>query len=297
MAKLSRQTKEIIQTVLFLVVVAIIVTVYIIYPLNRIEVQMARVDIDDYNEDSLMANSPDFFINGGLSADTFYFEPDALIKLACLYINNDSAEGTFILLHDDGENRDSLLELSRFLYAQEYSIILYDQRASGLSNGKYHGDGYQEAVDLEELISTLEIRGQITHPLYTVGFGLGADAALLASLEEKRIDRVVAVNPYLTTKRMQNLYKERFDTYWFPFYRTIMWWWYKMNSSYAPPYREIKDIQSAACPTLLVIDDRFNDCEEVVKYKNISDGNLLEIEPLPEQSSELHDLIISFINK
>ena len=38
-----------------------------------------------------------------------------------------------------------------------------------------------------ELISTMEIREQIIHPLYVVGFGIGADASLLAALEENRI--------------------------------------------------------------------------------------------------------------
>lgn len=293
--KISKQTKEIINIVLFLLVIGSIVTVYIIYPLGRTNAQMGRVDIDEFNEDSLAINNPDFFINANLPADTFYFEPDGLTKLACLSINHDSAIGTVILLHNETQTRDSLLDLAALLYENSYSIIIYDQRASGYSSGKYHSGGYNEAADLMEMISTMEIREKILHPLYVAGFGIGADACLMAAAEEKRIDALVAVNPYFTTKRMQDIYKEKYDTYWFPFYRTIMWWWFKMRSSYAPPYLEEDDIQAVTAKTLLVMDEKYKDCNELKKFIDISNKDNINVEFYNQQPENLNERILSFL--
>jgi hypothetical protein len=293
--KISRQTKEIINTVLFLLIVAAIVTVYIIYPLNRIKAQMARIDLDEYHEDSIPLNNPELFTAENLPADTFYFEADGLTKLACLEIKNDSALGTVILLHDDKHTRDSLLNLTKFLYENGYSIIIYDQRATGYSSGEYRSDGYLEATDLMALISTLEIREKISHPLITVGFGLGAEAILLAAAEEKRINTLIAIEPYFTTKRLQNVYKERYDTYWFPFYRTIMWWWFTMRSSYALPYREENDIQPVTIKALLLMDEKYKESNELKKFIEISNNNQLIIRYFKEKPENINNSILNFI--
>ena len=128
MAKVSRQTKEIIQIVVFVIVVAVLVLAFIVYPLGKVNKTLGRIDIDDYNADSLEINDPALFTEAGLPADTFSFEADAQITLACLIIPPDSAIGTVILLHADGENRDSMLILTNDIYSQGYSVILYDQR-------------------------------------------------------------------------------------------------------------------------------------------------------------------------
>ena len=241
-------------------------------------------------------NNPDLFIEAGLPADSFYFESDALTKLACLSIDHDSAIGTIYLLHNENNNRDSLLSLTQLLFNRGYSIILYDQRASGRSSGKYHSNGSDEATDLMEMISTMEIREQIIHPLYVVGFSIGGDASLLAALEENRISGLIAINPYLTTKRFLDLKREQFDTYWFPFYRTIMWWWYKMRSGNTPPYREIEDIKPVACQTLLIVNQQLNESDEIKRLLEISDNDKLKIEMHPTHPDELNNLIVSYFN-
>jgi len=292
MARLSRQTKEIIKTVLFLLAIAILVAVYIVYPLIRTKAMMGRADIDDYNSDSLALNDPAVYVDAGLPVDTFRFESDGLTNLACLYIPVDSGSetasdpaGTVILLHDDNETRDSLVELASMFHKQGLVVVTYDQRASGLTTGKYRGDGQQEGADLQGLISHLEIREKIVHPLHVVGFGLGADAAMLAALEEERIDGVLAVEPYLSTKRLQDVLRQRYDTYWFPFYRTIMWWWYGIRSGYGAPYRRIDDIRPVRCLTIVIADDS---SEEAVRLREVSPRGLLIIKQIQGPRTTLY---------
>ncbi|NOY88626.1 MAG: hypothetical protein GXO93_04440 [FCB group bacterium] len=178
-----------------------------------------------------------------------------------------------------------------------YIVATYDQRASGKSTGKYHGEGYYEANDLIAVVSYLELREEIKHPLYIVGYGLGGDGAILASNEEHRINGVVAINPYLTTKRMQDILKKRYKTIWFPFYRTIMWWWYNMRSGYAAPYRDIDDIKPITCRTLLILDKTFENNSAVKQLKKISPKNLLSIELQPNKETTLDSLILVFLNQ
>ena len=306
MAKISRQTREIINIVLFFVVVGLLLTFYVIYPLNRTKALMGRADIDDFNYDSLPPNDPALFVEAGLTADTFRTEIDITTTLAGLYIEpaadslnpetRKTPKGTVFLVPDERLDRNSMIPLTKMFSDSGFAVVTYDQRASGLSSGKYHGEGFYEANDLEELIPYLELRGRINHPLTVIGYSLGADAALLAAAEEKRIDKVVAVNPYLTTIRYQNMTKEEHGTLWMPFFRTIMRWWFNMRSGYAAPYREIDDIQPAACPTLMLVDGDRMDAPENARIKELS-GDSFVLKQRPDDDSVLFNDIITFIGQ
>jgi len=291
-AKISRTVREIINTVIFLLIVGLLLTFYAFYPLNKTKATMGRPDIDNYDQDSILMNDPAAFVEAGFNfgdnttglpiCDTFWVESDGLTTLACLYLvpqvdSSLSLKGTVALLHDDGSTRDSLVTLARQFTDNGYEVIVYDQRASGRSTGIYRGDGQYETNDLQEIIRYLDLRGKIVHPFIVVGYSLGADAAILCANEESRIDGVIAINPYLSSTRLLDHLKEKHDLLWFPLYRTMMWWWYGIRSSYAAPYREIEDIKPAACKTLLIIDPAYANDDEIVKFKELSDPKLLEI--------------------
>ena len=300
MAKKSQTVKEILQVVIFLIIVGILLTAFVIYPLSRTRVIMGRVDIDSYNADSLPPNDPSLFIEAGLQVDTFYMEPDALTSLACLYIEpvtdaNDSVRGTVFLLHDERHDRTSMIPLARLMSDSGHSVVVYDQRASGLSGAKYHGDGQLEAGDLQELIAHLEIRGRAIRPISVVGESVGAEAALLAAREESRIDQVVAISPFLSTTRMIDTYRTEFDTYWLPFFRTVFWWWYEIRSGYAASYRSADDIRPVGCPTLLLVKSEYLDDPEIQKLINLSDPNKLTTSELPQSETVLLEYVTRFL--
>lgn len=298
--KISRQTREIINIVVFLVVVAALLVTYVIYPLSRTKAMMARYDIDSYSTDSILVNDPGAWVEAGMEADTFRVETDALTELAGLYVApdstvGDSVRGTLFLLHDDNETRDSLMTLAQGFAESGYAVVAYDQRAAGRSSAKYHGDGLYEATDLAEVIRYLDLRDRVLHPLVVVGFGRGADAGLLAAKEDHRIDKVVAVRPYLSSRRMLDILRKRHDGYWFPFYRTVMWWWFKIRSGYDTPYREIDQIEPVACRALVLLPAGAENDKEVTRLRELSDPALLEIETLPADRSELLRRVRSFV--
>jgi pimeloyl-ACP methyl ester carboxylesterase len=298
--KLKRQTKEIIQIVLFFLIGGALVFFYMVYPLNRTKALMGRINLDEYEKrtDSLIANSDSIWIAAGLSPDTFRVETDGLTSIAGLIcVPKDAAIGTVILLHGDGENRDSLLPLALAFLSSNYSVVACDQRASGRSSGEYHGDGWYEGNDLNEVIAYQDLRNRLIHPVTVVGFGVGGDAAILSSLNENRIDAVAAMDPYLSSSRWLNILKERNETWWFPFFRMVMWWYYDLRSSYAAQYRELDDIQAVKVPTMLFVEQaRLND-PEVLRLKELSSDTLLTIHPTPTDESGRLDRVLEFVTK
>ena len=92
---MSQTVKEVLQIVVFLLVVGILLTVFVIYPLNRSKAILARSDMDDFNFDSLPANDPTAFLELNAAVDTFRIDADGLTNLACLYLaRSDLSEGS-----------------------------------------------------------------------------------------------------------------------------------------------------------------------------------------------------------
>ncbi len=299
MPRISRQVKDTVQTIVFIVVIAALIVFYVVYPLNRVKVSMGRANIDNYNTDSLITNDPGAYGEIGLALDTFRVESDGLTTLACLYLTPvidtvSHAKGTVLLVHKDGDDRDAMAPLARLFIDSGFAVMAFDQRASGRSTSKYRGEGQYEASDIEEIIRYLDLRGRIDHPLLIVGRSLGGDAALLAAVEEKRINAVVAINPYLTTKRMQDALKKRHGMLWLPFFRTIMWWWYGIRSSYAAPYRHIDDIEPVACRTLLFTTPEASGETEIQRIKELSPPDLLEVRTTSGSEKELYREILNY---
>lgn len=298
--KMSQTKREIIKTAIFLIIVGILVAVYVVYPLIKSKTAMGRQDdIEAIKIDSLPPNDPTACIETGLTCDTFRVEADGMTSLAALLIpaapDSLAAEpGTVILLHADTSNRTAMLPWAQQFADSGYNVVLYDQRASGFSSGQYHGEGWYEANDLEEMIAWLELHDRLTHPLYVVGHGVGADAALLAALEESRIDGVVAIEPYLSTDRMWDLKRQEHGLYWFPFRKTMLWWWYNIRSSYAAAYREVDDLEAVPNPTLLIVPTEALDADEVVTLRELSEKDQLTVQTTPE--NQRLGAVFTFIN-
>ena len=291
--------KRLVTPLCLVMCLALLITAYVIYPLNKAKTVMARADIDEFDTDSLVVNDGAVFVEAGLRADTFRVESDGLTNLACLYLTDtaaaDSLRGTVFLLHADGGTRDDLLDLAVRLVDSSYAVVAIDQRASGHSTGKYRGEGREEADDLDAIVSWLDLRAKLTHPTVVVGFSLGGDACLLAARDDERIDAAVVAQPYVTTLRMQNLLRQKHGVYWMPFYRTIMSFWYGIRSGYAAPYRKIEDIKPVACPTLLMADSASLQEEEFVKLIEVSDSTRLEVITTPAEREQLLDKIAEFV--
>jgi hypothetical protein len=295
MARMSRATRETLQTISVLVAAILVILVYVVYPLNRSKVFFGRQDIDKFDPKLKPANDPTLFVQAGLAADTVRVEADGLTELAAVSI---PAAGTFatapraqvILPLSDEFDRTKAAPLAKLLADSGFSVWVYDQRATGSSTGTYHSDGQLEAQDLEALVSFLELHGKIHHPMIAVGHGLGGDATLVASMEEKRIDAVLAISPFLTTAHQVAELRRQHGLIWFPFWENILWWWYKIRSGDAADYRTVSDLRPLTTRSIIAASESGN--PELAKLRELTGPELLRIAPVPGSDEELAKLII-----
>jgi pimeloyl-ACP methyl ester carboxylesterase len=299
MAKKTSLTKELTQIAIFLIIVGSGVYFLWIYPLNSVSKIAERPEAEQIELDSLPPNELTSFIEAGITnADSFRVQADGVTSLACVYFppldSNNATAGTVILLHQIGTDRTSLIPLGEQLNKAGYAVVLVDQRASGFSSGKFHGEGQLEANDLIETMSWLDLRTHLNHPVMVVGFGLGGEAALLATAEDSRIDRVMAINPFLTTERMQAIQKAEYDLLGIPFYDGLMWWWYNTSSGYAAPYREIEQIKPVQASTMLLLPPDQTDIPEAKRLAELS-GDKLTIVPTPDTPEAVTEAVLNYL--
>lgn len=297
MARLSRQVKEAIKIAASVIVIGALLFFYWVYPLNRAKVMWGRSDLDTYNPDStsLLMNDPSAFSTPPTVVDTFRAESDGSTSLACLYLHrpdNAPLRGTVLLLHSDRTDRNSLSSVAAQLSDSGFGVVVYDQRASGRSTGSYHGDGRMEAADLEAVIGHLGLHDQLTPPVIVAGWKIGADAALVAATEERRISAVLAVEPYLSSSQLVDSYQAEFSTWWFPLYHTTIWFWFNARSSYGLDYIDPDVVPPVAGRTVLMIAEERRQSPEILTLSAKS-GTRLTVAPVTADQNELVETILA----
>jgi len=299
MAKLmSKKTRETVKTVVFLVVFLILLGLYVIYPLVIIDDIASRRDLPtDSDTTSGQLNDPSFFISQGLAPDTITVNTRDNLNLAALYFSPDSVRfprvrGTLFLLHPDDTDRTFLAPLVQPLINKGLAVVVYDQRASGLSPGKWHGAGLYEADDLADIMAELNVHGQLVSPVVAVGFESGADAAYSASLDEARLNGVVAVRPHLSSSRWISTRLKRLNAWPIPFRGWVLHWWFKTMADFPFERTTSEDIRPAACPTVLMAAADEMENNEIERLIENSEPGKLAIQVIPGDPALLTERII-----
>jgi uncharacterized protein len=110
--------------------------------------------------------------------------------------------GDWVLLyHGVGDNRTGMLGYAEFLLRHGYSLVMMDARAHGESGGGMASYGWKERHDTvavtDALYSTEKVRR-----LYAMGVSMGAALALQSAAVERRIDGVVAEDPFANLREV-----------------------------------------------------------------------------------------------
>ena len=111
--------------------------------------------------------------------------------------NNDSC---IVLGPGKGANRWDVLSYAPFLYRAGYSVLLFDPRSTGLSQGEKYAFGYFESRDMIRAAAYLGASHRVEH-VGILGFSAGGTAAILAALEDPRIKAVVADSAFASLER------------------------------------------------------------------------------------------------
>ncbi len=304
MAKLmSKKTRETVKTITVLVVVVLLIVFYIIYPLVVIPDVVARADrerFEETEEEIVFTNDITFFEEKGFLPDTFFVVTSDNITLAALYFKPDttlidSVRGTVILLHADGFDRTSLEPFILPLLNSGLAVTLYDQRASGQSDGIYRYAGRYEGDNLVDVVIKLNFKEHLIHPIIAVGFETGADAVINAVQSEERIDYVIAVKPSLTSSRWIDRACEKAGMLRIPLATVVYHWWYQKITGFSYDRTGVDDILAPETKTTILTDREFLDGDEIARLREITEPEYLEIESAPEDPAELNQKVLRLI--
>ncbi len=117
------------------------------------------------------------------------------LDLAGWYISSRN-RGAVILLHGYGANRMEMLGRAEMLANHGYGVLLYDERASGESQGKLRSFGWADAADLLPALDFLRARDDADpERIGVLGFSAGAMIALQATEQMDGVRAVVAEEP------------------------------------------------------------------------------------------------------
>lgn len=114
------------------------------------------------------------------------------VQLSGWYIPSQNG-AAIILLHGYGGDRTGSLTNAEMLHRHGFGILLYDQRASGESQGETLSWGWRDVADVESALDFLRSRPDVTVPQYGImGCSTGAEIAVGAGAQFEEIGAVVA---------------------------------------------------------------------------------------------------------
>lgn len=120
-----------------------------------------------------------FVTADGLALDGWLFEPPA----------GTQSRGLVVFLHGKDANRGHFAGDAVRFTARGYTVLAYDQRAHGRSEGQWCTFGIKEVPDLQ---LALDRYAPVNKPVYVIGESMGAAVALEAAARDPRIAGVVA---------------------------------------------------------------------------------------------------------
>jgi uncharacterized protein len=109
------------------------------------------------------------------------------------------SKGTIILLHGHGGKGIAMIYHASALVDKGYSVLSYDQRAHGSSDGDVCTAGWKEADDVMAALDYLKTRQDVDpERIGALGLSMGGQAALFAAAREEGLSAVIAEGPSAT---------------------------------------------------------------------------------------------------
>lgn len=169
------------------------------------------------------------------------------IKLKGWFIPSKKTNKTIIIAHGYPFDKGNVLGYAEFLH-KNYSLLFFDFRAMGESEGKFTSVGYCEKEDLLAAIKYLKNRG--IKDIAAIGFSLGAAVILMTNSPD--IKAIVADSSYANIDMMVKAMYRQFFIFKYPFVyltKLIAKLFLGIDTSKVSPLKEIKKIK---VPVLLI---------------------------------------------
>lgn len=136
----------------------------------------------------------------GLPVEDVRFKTRDGLTLSGWFIPGTSG-ATVILVHGIESTRHGMLPHANYLHGSGISVLLYDSRGKGESEGDHITLGAREPWDIGGAVDYLKTRNDVDQERIGVqGISLGAASAILAAAENREIKGVVAQIPFNSVK-------------------------------------------------------------------------------------------------
>jgi pimeloyl-ACP methyl ester carboxylesterase len=135
-----------------------------------------------------------------LPVQEVHFQATDGVHLAGWLVVASAHAPTLILVHGSKGTRTAMLPWARFLFAAGYTVLLYDSRGCGESEGWGIALGTREADDVVGAVHFLQQRADLqTRRFGALGISLGAGVVLLAAARESALVATVADSAWADT--------------------------------------------------------------------------------------------------
>lgn len=126
------------------------------------------------------------------------------LKIKGWFIDGQS-EDCVILAPGKGQTRWELLDFAPFIHDAGYDVLLFDPQGRGKSEGERWGFGYFESRDIANAVQHLEENYGVQN-YGLLGRSAGGTATLLAALNSREVDAVIADSPFASIKLASESY-------------------------------------------------------------------------------------------
>ena len=168
---------------ILLVALAVVLLAWVLAPAIRGGLLLTRR--------STIPDRGEILVSLGPASDVIFTSSDG-VRLSGTYLEAPSARGVVVLVHGFKTYRQEMTDHARFIRDAGYSVLLYDSRGCGASDGVF-GVGATEDRDIIGAVSYVRSRGGAgSDHIAVLGISLGAGDALLAAAKDERIQAVIA---------------------------------------------------------------------------------------------------------
>ncbi len=134
----------------------------------------------------------------GLSYENVSFQSAAedKINLRGWWLPNPKASRALIMVHGKGGTRTMLLGLSKPLWDSGYSLLFFDLRGHGESDGEHYSFGQREQFDVIGAVNFVKSKGFGPGAIGAVGWSMGGASAIMAMSQTADLKAVVSDSSY-----------------------------------------------------------------------------------------------------
>ncbi len=116
------------------------------------------------------------------------------------WIPNPKGHRALIFVHGQNQNRTELLEIAKPLWDQGYSLLMFDLRGHGLSDGDHHTLGLKEQFDIIGAAHFVENKDFQPGQIGLIGWSMGAGTGVMALSQTTDIKAGVIDSGYATER-------------------------------------------------------------------------------------------------